>query len=826
MKIVKKELSFCFFLHFCLTLQTNKEDYMKKLSIIILMWVAFLLPSHAVLKEANLDTTLFMLRTELTSYHLDFEKQNEYAKQQQQQIIKELMTIMAQADQNSIMLYSQRNGYIFDLTYACHEATEQFDKFKSKAAPFRRLINKNNIEVARFDSLINYLYNMNTMFMSKEAQLNRNVDLTLAVNIRRQLIERQQQLQDYIRAYDITERKLKSLNDYANQRYAEIQNSIFNNGGDNYLTILRHVSNHYREAKTSVAEKYRPAPGMMSQWDVRIIFILFSIIIFYGIVSIALNLFTIRIVVTQLVKRGSFESIKDNFMAKRTCIIMAMTVVTFAILLGIIRITAHQNFVIMACGLLVEFAWLIGVILISLLLRVGNDQIKSAFRIYSPLMLVGFLVITFRIILIPNSLVNFIFPPILLVCSLWQANVIKRHSKLVPREDKMYAYISLCVFAASTFCSWIGFTLLSVQIIIWWMMQLTCILSITCLKDWMEVYAERKNLKQKPITDKWIFRFINKVLIPAGSVLSFIVAIYWAADVFNMSDTTWMIFNKEYIRTSNFTASLFSISLVACLFFLFNYINITTNDLMRHHFEKQDPASAASKIVMFKNVLQVIIWGIWLMVALNVFQVGKSWLLAIFAGLSTGLGFASKDILENIYYGVSLMMGRVKVGDYIICDGTRGRVSSISYTSTMLEATDGSVIAFQNAQLFSKNYKNMTRNHGYELDVLEVGVAYGTNVKHVKQILIDALNQLDCIYHEKGVKVVLKSFDDSCITLKILVWVNVLTQYVDDGKIMECIYDTLNEHNIEIPFPQREITIKTASAEETNAAESALNAKA
>ena len=128
-------------------------------------------------------------------------------------------------------------------------------------------------------------------------------------------------------------------------------------------------------------------------------------------------------------------------MAKRTCIIMAMTVVTFAILLGIIRITAHQNFVIMACGLLVEFAWLIGVILISLLLRVGNDQIKSAFRIYSPLMLVGFLVITFRIILIPNSLVNFIFPPILLVCSLWQANVIKRHSKLVPREDKMYAYI-------------------------------------------------------------------------------------------------------------------------------------------------------------------------------------------------------------------------------------------------------------------------------------------------------------------------------------------------------------------------------------------------
>lgn len=503
-----------------------------------------------------------------------------------------------------------------------------------------------------------------------------------------------------------------------------------------------------------------------------------------------------------------FESIKDNFMAKRPCIIMALTVITFAIILGVIRLSAHQNFIIMACGLLVEFAWLIGVILISLLLRVSNEQIKSAFRIYSPLMLVGFLVITFRIILIPNNLVNFIFPPILLLCALWQWNVIKRQHGNVPREDKTYAYISLSVFALSTFCSWSGFTLLAVQIIIWWMMQLTCILSITCIKDWLEVYAERKNLKHKPITDKWGFRFINKVLLPIGGILSFIIAIYWSADVFNLSDTTWMMFNHEYIKTSNFTASLYSVSLVACLYFLFNYINITSNDLMRHHFEKEDPASAASKIVMFKNVLQVLIWGVWLMISLNVFQVGKSWLLAIFAGLSTGLGFASKDILENIYYGISLMMGRVKVGDYIICDGTRGKVSSISYTSTMLEATDGSVIAFQNAQLFSKNYKNMTRNHGYELDILEVGVAYGTNVKEVKKILTDALNQLDCIYHEKGVRIVLKSFDDSCITLKILVWVNVLTQYIDDGRIMECIYDTLNEHNIEIPFPQREVTIK------------------
>ena len=806
--ISKKAIFSLLFHELLITLQSNLLNMKKRLYIIILLMVAFVLPSNAVLKEANLDTTLYMLRTELTNYHIDLEKQNQAAKAQQLAVIQELISIVKQADQNSIMLYSQRNGYIFDMTYACHEATEQFKKFKSKAVPFRQMIKKNNVEVARFDSLINYLYGMNTMFLSEEAQVNRNVDLTLAVNIRRQLVEKQKQLQAYVQAYDRTDRKLQALNDYANRRYEDIQNSIFNNGGDNYLRILRNISMNYKEAKTSVTEKYKPVPGMMSQWDVRIIFILFGIIIFWGLISIFLNLFTIRIVITQLMKHGMFENRKESFMAKRPCLIMAMTVVTFAVILGIVRMAVTQNFVIMASQLLVEYSWLVGVILVSILLRVDNDKIKNTFRIYSPLMLVGFIVIVFRIILIPNDLVNLIFPPVLLLCALWQWNVIGRKHNQVLRTDKTYAFISLAVFGVSTIFAWTGFTLLAVQLIIWWTMQLTCVLTITCCEGWLSVYAKRKKLADKAITDKWLYRFIYKVLLPISGVLSFIISIYWAADVFNMSDTTWEIFNKDYIKTSNFTASLFSISVVACLYFLFNYINITSVDFMRHHFEKADPASAASKIVMFKNVMQVIIWGIWLMIALNVFQVGKSWLLAIFAGLSTGLGFASKDILENIYYGISLMMGRVKVGDYIICDGTRGKVSSISYTSTMLEATDGSVIAFQNSQLFSKNYKNMTKNHGYELDILEVGIAYGSNVKEVKQILIEALMKLDCIYQDKGVKVLLKSFDDSCITLKIVVWVNVLTQAIDDATIMECIYDTLNDHNIEIPFPQREITIK------------------
>ena len=61
----------------------------------------------------------------------------------------------------------------------------------------------------------------------------------------------------------------------------------------------------------------------------------------------------------------------------------------------------------------------------------------------------------------------------------------------------------------------------------------------------------------------------------------------------------------------------------------------------------------------------------------------------------------------------------------------------------------------------------------------------------------------------QGVKVVLKELADSALVFKILVWVNVFTQYVDDGEIYEAVYVALNENDIEIPFPQTDVHIKS-----------------
>ena len=419
---------------------------MKTKIFMLLLLLTVAMPSMAVLKEKDLSHTLAILRQELTGYRIELERQTGYLKEQQDQMTMNMYSIINQCSQNSLMLYSQKSGYIFDLTYACHEATEMYHAFKKSVIPFENYLQRSTSEIARFDSLVNVLSQMSDRTLSEHAAIDRNVCLTLSINILRTLKSNNEQMSMYIKYYHNTERQLSSLNDYAIKRYGDIQASIFNNAGDNYFTILRHISTNVSETTETLSEKYKPQAKRKSQWDSRLMFGLLVIILFGGIISISLNVLLFRVAitrlfrsqrlmqrVTRLLKTDNISATHETFIGKRTCITMAATVVTFAIVLAIIRLAADQNFLIMACNLLVEYAWLLGVILISLLIRLSTKQIKSGFRIYAPLIVIDFIIISFRIVLIPNIFTNLIFPPVLLACYLWQLNVIKRHGQTSPR---------------------------------------------------------------------------------------------------------------------------------------------------------------------------------------------------------------------------------------------------------------------------------------------------------------------------------------------------------------------------------------------------------
>ena len=166
----------------------GKTDNMRRfLTLIVILLTT--LQASAVLKEKDLSQTLQILRTELTNYHRELSERIEMDRKQSEQVRNQLISTMKRSNQNSLMLYSQKQEYVFDLTYACHEATEQYQEFSRQQLPFKTFMNKTENEIARYDSLITSLKAMPQNMLDEQTKTDRSVCLTLATSIRNSLEE-------------------------------------------------------------------------------------------------------------------------------------------------------------------------------------------------------------------------------------------------------------------------------------------------------------------------------------------------------------------------------------------------------------------------------------------------------------------------------------------------------------------------------------------------------------------------------------------------------------------------------------------------------------
>ena len=273
--------------------------------------------------------------------------------------------------------------------------------------------------------------------------------------------------------------------------------------------------------------------------------------------------------------------------------------------------------------------------------------------------------------------------------------------------------------------------------------------------------------------------------------------------------------------------SLFKMVIVGCLFFVFKYIAYVSKSFYRHYRYRQLMEQSGKgyihtnevNLTLANNLISIGVWGSFAIMTVIFLKIPMGALSVVAAGLATGIGLALKDVLNNFIYGIQLMSGRLRVGDYIDCDGIRGKVDSISYQSTQIETLDGSIMAITNTALFNKNFKNLTKNNSYELVKIPVGVHYGADIETVRAVLLDALKELqvkdkygrNIVEPKNGIVVAFDNFGDSSVDLTVKQFVLVDQEAVYIAKAKELIYNALNRNGIEIPFPQRDVYIRKVS---------------
>ena len=167
----------------------KKTSTIRHIATVVLLLTFCVADSLAVLKEENLDKTLSILRNELTTQHKEITTRTAMQKRRSEEIRNRIMEVWQKSNQNALMLYSQKQDYVFDLTYACHEATEQYHKFTRVRIPFVSFLNRTKIDIARYDSLTKSLRQMPEKMLSAKANDDRKECLRLTISISKTLKE-------------------------------------------------------------------------------------------------------------------------------------------------------------------------------------------------------------------------------------------------------------------------------------------------------------------------------------------------------------------------------------------------------------------------------------------------------------------------------------------------------------------------------------------------------------------------------------------------------------------------------------------------------------
>jgi len=880
------------------------RDMKKKFLTIAFAVFVFAIPVLSIVNGQPLTDVLRDLRSELKMVlEQSGEEQRLFDKEYDIQHQK-LVDVIAASNELSILLYTQEQEMTFDLTYALNKVSTAYKDFNKDRRPYDRIVNEQNVEIDRYARLIEALRRlppikteieveilpdslmyhndslglqiseldsslekeviriaikdslMSPFVLDAEGEIHRDSCILYASDLLKMHASNRARVLADSMHYQAAYWRLEEANNYAQSRYNDLEKYVFVDGQTPFMDIMANPRAAWDKVKVALHAQYdfdelhgdeqEPANSSADS-D-----------LFDGLSSKGANSTLVLVCIIQLVALVLFWLLAllllwllslipkvKQYLPLNQRLLFSVLAGTFLYFLALGFSVGGNEYILLSARHINTFLWLLLAINGSLLLRVNSKQIYHSLRLYIPTILIALIIIVCRITFVPDRLMNFLFPPILAFAVLRQLFFSIRENGKATTTDSALGWASLAIYLIAFIAAFLGFTFVSLLILIWWYFQLAVILTILCVSDLMSRYKERwLNKRVDAAREKityvsgadresllfgatWFYNLITQVLIPAMVLLSLPFCVHMSLDVFDFDalfhkmffDPFVLILDKEGFETLRISVK--SIIGLAILFFALRYINRGLHAVWQYarysafmrKYNRTSIRENEINLSLGNSIISVLIWMIYIIVVVDVWKIPTGSLGLVAGGLSAGIGLALKDIINNFIYGIQLMGGRLRVGDWIECDGVRGRVVAINYQCVVVETLEGTEMSFLNASLFGKNFNNLTRNNSYEFTKIITSVAYGTDVKKVRKALVEAMGQLrtkdkygrDIVEPVYGINVVVNDMADSGVEIAVKQYVLVPERiaYIDNAK--ETIYDALNSAGITIPFPQCDV---------------------
>ena len=774
---------------------------------------------------------------------------------------EQLSEVLKSADEVTIMLYTQRPEFAFDMAFALEEVSRVSNAFHEQvllADQYRtaarsgllryRLLNETlrsmqgrqpsdslasdtlqvvSVPVGEEDPQKGMLLDSCLYYTGALAALyGESVDMAL---------------KDSVLCAE-TEARLKQAYDYAQANYAETQKSRYIGGNVNVVQIITGWKAFIQYVRGDLRMRY-DLHSIPEQAENTHTWSGLYVLSYAGLslITLLLCLLVAFLVLFLVTKRVRHEKVVQF----RPILTAILAILLFELTMLLLKADRENPYWRLAYQLLSQYAWLTLAIFISLLIRIRGDQAKASLRIYIPTLLLAFVCILMRAIFLPASTVPLFLPLALLVFIVWQSIENYRCRTLVSRADLRYMWVSVVVMVVACFLSLSGYSMIAVLLLTFWTFLLALLHTIITLSYLMKRYYENKVVRQKarfheenpklPLDDKnsfievtWLYDLLRMVVVPLTIIGAFPLSVLLTSRAYQLSLTGADLMGLPLIHREGYeSCTLSNILLVLGLFFVFRYLIYLVKALyrvskLRGIIEKKGEAAVPLKesdvnLSLPNTLFSLLGWLLYLIITFLILRIPMKALAYISTGLAAGIGFALKDLINNFFYGIQLMADRIRVGDKISCDGVRGIVKRVSYQTTQVEDEDGSLIAFTNTELFTKKFRNLNTGRNYEFIKMPVSVKYGTDIALARKVILEALEPLmtkdkngrDIVDPSFPVDVRFDSYGDSSVNLIVALYTTVETHYTFPSRAKEAIYNAFYENGIEIPFPQRDLYIKT-----------------
>ena len=210
------------------------------------------------------------------------------------------------------------------------------------------------------------------------------------------------------------------------------------------------------------------------------------------------------------------------------------------------------------------------------------------------------------------------------------------------------------------------------------------------------------------------------------------------------------------------------------------------------------------------TIVRTLIWVIGLLIILDLFGFNTASILTVLGAAGLAIGLAMKDSLSNIAAGIMLLILRpYKLGDYIDCGSVSGTIQQMGLFSTVLKTPDGLFVSAPNSVVFGTPIKNYSRNPTRRSDIT-VGVAYADSLPVALNVLKEIMMQEPMVLKDPAPEVLVAELADSSVNLTLRYWTASENYWPAYWTIKAKLKPVIEGAGLNIPFPQRVITVVNA----------------